>query len=258
MPERLRSLNGWLVCNEPRPGAQVRLVAIPGAGSGPESFRGWAPALPPWLETWLVSAPGRGHRVGEPVPSRLAAHVDSIATAMEEWDPTATVLLGHSMGALVALDLARHEVARGKPPLAVFVSALRAPSVTRSRRDHLLADDELLATARSRFGGFPSEIDQYPELREMALGILRRDLRALETHPIRSGPQLSVPLRVMGGASDPAVSREELEAWGLESTLPTSVTLFPGNHRYIESARVEVIEWLQGQLKELARGEKNA
>src|SRR5437899_4213129 len=105
----------WLKCWQPRPAAGVRLFTIPPAGSGPGLFADWSAALPPWIEVWSAVAPGRETRFPEPVPGRLMDHVEGIADGLRVMDAVPYALFGHSMGAIVAFELARHARDQHRP-----------------------------------------------------------------------------------------------------------------------------------------------
>ena len=249
------SRNRWLVCRSPRPGAQLRLLAIPSAGSGSGLFHVWDMALPRWVELWSVMAPGRESRYSEPVPDRLLDYVEAIGDALGGIEQIPLVVFGHSMGGRIAFELARHLGERRQPlPLHLFLSSIAAPSrYEREPPKHLLGDVELLMEVRRSYGGFPPEVERYPELLRAALRVLRDDLHALETHRERASAPLSVPISALGGNDDPSVSEEDLRAWEVETTGGFDLLLFQGDHRYMESRVEAVLAYLVPTLKALGR-----
>src|SRR5215470_7371202 len=81
---------------------------------------------------------------------------------------------GHSMGARIAFEVARHLRSLGLPqPLHLFISGCRAPHVPDSSPlDHAAPDDELTEKLQ-RLGGTPGEIMLYPELVRLLLPTIR-------------------------------------------------------------------------------------
>jgi medium-chain acyl-[acyl-carrier-protein] hydrolase len=223
---------------------------VPGAGSGPGFFRGWPALLPDWVELQTVAAPGREHRIGEPGVRRLTDHVEGIASALAGLAPLPLALFGHSMGALVAWELAHHLRATGGPsPSLLFISAMRAPHVPRSWPPLSgLADDALLSALRARFGGFPAELDRYPELKQMSLDTARHDLAALEAYHPPTRPPLEVPIRLLGGRDDGAAPPTSMRPWTHETTGRTTMRIFAGGHDYLATHPGPAAAWVTEEL----------
>jgi medium-chain acyl-[acyl-carrier-protein] hydrolase len=252
----LTASNKWLVCRNPRPEAQVRLVAVPPAGSGPGLYADWTSALPAWVELWLVVAPGRENRFSESVPRRLVDHVEAIAAALLLMDPLPVALFGHSMGGIVAFEVARRLRDAGRSvPHHLFLSGVRAPLLPRNYEpEHQLPTSQLLHSIRRRYGGLPAEVETHPELLEWSLELLRRDLRALETYHYRPADLLSMPISVLGGDADPSVPVDDLRAWAWETDHAFTLRVFAGDHRFLEGQRDAVLECVRDHLSAIGLG----
>src|SRR5688572_11823589 len=111
----------WIVTPRPNRAAAVRLVCLPHAGGGVATFRGWPEQLPA-AEVSIVQLPGRGSRLREPLVDSLVSAADAVADSIAASPACPTVLLGHSLGALIAFESARRLRDRGWPLLALFVS----------------------------------------------------------------------------------------------------------------------------------------
>ncbi len=247
--------NRWLISRARRPRAQLRLLTIPSAGSGSGLFHSWDSGLPQWVEHWSVMAPGRESRYSEAIPPRLLDYVEAVGSALEELDQVPLVVFGHSMGGRIGFELAHFLRAAGRPaPLHLFVSSIPAPSrYGREAPEHSLEDESLLRAVRRRYGGFPPEVERYPDLLRTALRVLRADLHALETHWARPGPPLAIPISAFGGRDDPSVSEEDLGAWSEETAGGFDLILFPGDHRYLEAGSEAVLASLVRKLKASGR-----
>jgi len=102
-------------------------------------------------------------------------------------------LFGHSMGALLAYELARElERTGARAPLRLFVSGFRAPDLP-ARGDplHVLPDDAL-AGRLNEFGGTPTKVMESNAMMELFLPPARADLAACETYEHAPGPPLFV------------------------------------------------------------------
>lgn len=114
----------WLVPLSGPADPEVELIMVPGAGDGPTTARTLPPYLPPSWRLSSVCLPGRGHRFDEPLAEDPYAMLDSVVDVLDSLGPAPVVLLGHSLGALWALE-AGGRLAR--PPALVATVACAPP-----------------------------------------------------------------------------------------------------------------------------------
>ena len=212
-------------------------------------FRSWQRELTQ-VGVHAVQLPGRGWRFREKPYTRVRDLAVAACDGLRPHLGQPFALFGHSLGALVAFEIARElRRQRGPEPFHLFVSARRGPR----RPDpaspmHGMPDARLLAEVRSRYGGIPEAVVQEPELLALLLPALRSDLEAVETYFCAPEPPLDVPISAFGGMSDPWASLDDLEAWRDETNGPFSVTRFPGGHFYLEESEAPLLEELGSQL----------
>jgi len=248
-----RALNDpWIQRPLPRPAARLRLLLIPHAGGGASAFRGWADALPPEVEVCPVQLPGRENRMREPAFDRLAPLVEALAGALERWRDLPYAVLGHSNGALIGFELARHARRTGVPgPVHLFASGRRAPDLPARTRDvHQLPQAELVAEL-AELGGMPREVLEHPELMALIVPLLRADMALTETYEHRDEPPLEAPITALAGTDDAKVPLEDAEAWGRHTSGGFRLHAFPGDHFYLYARREPVIAALLPQLRPL-------
>lgn len=227
----------WLQCFAPRPAAKARLFCFSHAGGGAASYRLWSTALPANLEVCAIQLPGRANRLREPALGSLAALVDALVPALRPCLNLPFAFFGHSMGAVLAGEVARALQAEGGPvPAHLFVSGRRpAHWPNPDPLLHPLSDADFVAEIQRRYGGIPPEVAAHEELLELLLPSLRADIRALETHQPPSGrAPLDCPISVFGGSDDPLTPREHLEGWRSETHGLFRVRVFPGDHFYLQ------------------------
>jgi medium-chain acyl-[acyl-carrier-protein] hydrolase len=159
---------------------------------------------------------------------------------------------GHSMGALVAFELARKMRREGLPaPAYLFVSAHRAPQLPNpDPTKHLLPDDELVAHLRD-LEGTPPEVLAHPELLDMVLPTLRADLTLLNTYDYVAEPPLTTPILALGGIGDKIVGRPQLAAWREVTAGAFAVQQFPGGHFYLHKVHPMLMQVLRRTLATL-------
>ena len=98
-------------------------------------------------------------------------------------DDVPFALFGHSMGALLAFELARRIRRAGGPcaSAAVRVSGHRAPELPRRHPAIAhLRDPEFITEICQRYGGVPDEVLRQPELLALFLPCLRADMTLIE------------------------------------------------------------------------------
>ncbi len=227
----------WLPDQALTASARYRLFCFPCAGGSAAAYRPWQRAMPGHIQVCPVELPGRGARLGEtPVaslPLLVRELVASLAGALDE--PFA--FFGHSMGGLVAFELARglreHGMAQ---PAHVFISSTTAPGAPGRRRlVHDAPECEIRQHLRT-LNGTPEELLTDDELMALVMPVLRADFAVLETYEYEAGEPLGVPLSVFGGRYDPVVSPADLAPWSEQSSVGTRFRLFPGDHFYLNTA----------------------
>jgi medium-chain acyl-[acyl-carrier-protein] hydrolase len=231
---------------------QLRLFCFPYAGGGAAIFRNWADELAPNLEVCAIQLPGRERRFSEPALRRLNEAVEILVPVLRPYLDLPFVFFGHSMGALIAYEVARGILKTvGAEPRALFVSGRWAPHLpSRKRNLHGLPQDELIAEVKA-LNGTPLEVFQHEELVELLTPILRSDLELVETYTEAGGPVLSCPVIAMGGRQDPDVTPDDLAAWRKVTTGMFKTMLFQGDHFYINGERASLLQAMRRELAAL-------
>jgi surfactin synthase thioesterase subunit len=220
---------------------------FPHAGGSPAAFTKWTANK---IETRIAHYPGRGSRFNEPSIKRIGTLIENLLPVIQPLLDKPFALFGHSMGGLIAFELARGLRKRNLPqPKVLFVSACAAPHIPDPNPPiHALPDDEFLE-ALKKFNGVPSEILNQPEALKIFLRILRADLEAVETYRFDSGePPLDIPIVAFGGLDDPRVSREGLEGWAKQTASGFESQFFPGDHFFINNSRKATLEFISADL----------
>lgn len=228
--------NPWLACPKPNPGAAVRLFCFPYSGAAASIYYPWAEMLPPSIEVCPVQLPGHGTRLREPLATRLTPQVEALAAGLAPACDRPFAFFGHSMGALLSFELARHLRRQGKPgPIHLFVSGHGAPHLPdRNPPLHQLPDDQFVAKLRE-LNGTPEEVLRHQELLQLLIPVLRADFAVCETYVYQPEPPLDCPISAYGGLGDGYVNREELAAWQEQTTGRFSLRMFPGDHFYLNT-----------------------
>ncbi|HEY4006931.1 MAG TPA: alpha/beta fold hydrolase [Pseudonocardia sp.] len=236
------------------------LLCLPHAGGDAGAFRSWAQAPVGGADVVSIDLPGRRHLPGssarsvlgpgEPSLRRLACDVaDEVVRSTQ--GPVA--LFGHSMGAVLAFEVAREMHRRAAERLSLLVVSGRdAPwSVSPLPVFHRMPDDRLWRSLRA-LGGIPAAVADDQGMRELFLPVLRADLTILEEHRAAAAV-LGCPVRVYAGQHDALVTEEGLAAWA-GADHDAAHRRFPGGHFYLAEHRAEVLRALTADLAETTTG----
>jgi medium-chain acyl-[acyl-carrier-protein] hydrolase len=182
-----------------------------------------------------LTLPGHDGRLHEPPRTDLCALAVELANDIEPATHASYVLLGHSMGAWLAFELARELRRRGaRLPDLLIVAAARAPHLPLDEASfHVSPDDELVAAVDRRYGGIPAAVRNSPELLRLVLPALRADLQMVETYNYRDEPPLDSEIFALGGTLDAAVTAAQLDGWRHHTSRAFSLRLMPGGHFFL-------------------------
>ncbi|MCB2263327.1 MAG: hypothetical protein LGR52_10405 [Candidatus Thiosymbion ectosymbiont of Robbea hypermnestra] len=141
---------------------------------------------------------------------------------------------GHSMGALLAFELARELRRQGKrEPFCLMVSGYRAPQLPLSNAPlHKLSEPALIDALR-HYGGTPEVVLAHEELMEIFIPVIRADFAIDETYVHVPEPPLGCPIHVFGGEADHMVAKDELDAWRQQTSGAFVLHRFPRGHFYL-------------------------
>ncbi len=239
----------WVRFPVPNPGAAIRLFCFPFAGGGASAFRAWCAGLPDFIEICPIQMPGREERHGEPLFTQMPELADAAAARIRHYLDKPFAFYGHSLGALLAFEVARRLRRAGAPlPLALFLGAHRAPHLPLLRRAfNDLPDRELVAEIRD-LSGTPAALLEDRDALGYLLPIVRADLEVCDTYRWVEEPPLPCPLAVYGGALDPNVPPRQLEGWASHTSGPFTLQIFPGNHFFLRSHQAPLLRSLGSHL----------
>ena len=234
----------WFVALGAKPQATVRLFCFSHAGAGSASYRGWSDAAPQNLEVCTVQLPGRENRLREPPFTSLVELAGGVADNFPMGDGLPFAFFGHSLGAMVAFETIRQLRRSEKPmPVALFVSASRAPQLPWPHPDVRHLDDiALLTEVHRRYGSVPEVILQDVELRELLTPTLRADLTLIETYRHEPETPFDFPVLAFGGNADRMVERAALEKWSEQTSASFQLRMLEGEHLFLQSRRRELMQ----------------
>ncbi|MDF3312864.1 alpha/beta fold hydrolase [Rhodococcus sp. T2V] len=228
------------------------LVCLPYAGSGASFFREWQGFAPRGLKILPVQLPGREERFAEALVTTVAQAVNDLVPRVLPAGRGASrvAIFGHSLGAVLAFELAHRLTAEGGVPLKrLFVSGSPGPATVREIRASSLADAQFLGQVND-LAGYSHPALENPELRELLLPVLRADVEMHENYRPPPHPPLDVPITALRGREDHLVSAAAVAEWATSTTAATSVLEVDGGHMYLTEHPHALVRLLAAQLSE--------
>ncbi|MGW2462284.1 thioesterase II family protein [Streptomyces sp. NPDC001761] len=228
---------------------QIPLLCLPHAGAGASFFWRWRKLMPAGLRLCPLQLPGREERIEEEPWTDVHTAVEGLLpdALNAARDAPAVAVFGHSLGAVLAYELARALAGAGVTVAELFVSGSPAPSAGRSQRATGIPDDEFIDRVEE-FAGDSHPALRMPELRELLLPVLRSDVAMHEDYRPRSGEALPAPITCLRGDSDQLVTQSDALAWSLATEVGFRYYEFPGGHMYLTDSAPQVVDVVSAVL----------
>ena len=239
----------WFLMSPRQLPADLRLFCFPYAGGSGTIYRNWAGQISPLIEVIPVELPGRGRRLGEPAFRRLPLLVEALVPVIADLLNTKFAFFGHSMGAIIAFELARELRRRGMPqPAHLLVSGRRAPQIPDDDPVTYDLPDEEFRAELLRLQGTPVEVVEHEELMRLLEPLLRADFELVQTYQYVDDAPLSCPIAAYGGINDDEVPRESLLEWKRQTESRFSLHMLPGDHFYLREAGRQLLLLMEREL----------
>jgi surfactin synthase thioesterase subunit len=223
----------WLEHRYRTPSALVRMYCFPFAGGSAAFYYDWGPALAPEVEVVPVQLPGRGRLADLPHARDIHDISDTLADMVADDavnSPAHLVLCGHSMGAIIAFEVACRLENAGIPVHRLIVTGRPAPHIRSPEHPVSGLDRGGLIEVLRAYGATPDEVLADDELLDLALPTVRADFRMIERYACRASQVLRCPLTAIGGTDDPGVPADAIRAWQRHTVGPFDAHLLPGGH----------------------------
>lgn len=223
----------------------TRLFCLPYAAGSVAVFHDWQL---PGTEIVALEPPGRGRRFGEPLLERVEPLVDDLLPEVADRIDGPFALFGHSLGGLVAFEIAHRLQADGVKPLVLFASGIRAPHLGPLTPPASLLGDEDFRRRLRELNGTPQELLDNDELMDLMVPVLRADFSVADNYVCRPRPPLNCPVVAFGSLRDPEVDLPALRGWEEHTSARFTAHVLPGDHFFLHSHRDQLLEHVAGHL----------
>ena len=214
------------------------------AGGNRYSFR----FLEPWLKDFEpipLELPGRGKRMGEMLLRDLnSAANDLFRQVTGKLSDHNFLFYGHSMGAYLALRVARMCEEAGKLPSNVVVSGNAGPGIRKGKDRFLLSREDFVSELK-RLGGIPEEFLNDSELFELFEPVLRSDFEIADRNKMDNEAAITAPLFAMMGSEEE--DTESISNWAKYTHGSFDYEIMPGDHFFIHQHPDRIAEIIKKQ-----------
>jgi surfactin synthase thioesterase subunit len=225
------------------------LYIFPHAGGSASAYAPFARAFSLDMKRIAVQYPGRTDRHDVPdIESieTLAADVHTMLSANNITD-TPVAFFGHSMGGLIAFEVARKFEANGGSIAALFLSASPAPG--HGGYEQLRgSDNELLKMVNEMTGSSGQFVDG--QFGETVLRTLR-NYGAITGYACPPGTTVACPIYAYAAAEDQAVSYQSVAAWSEFTRSEFAVRVVAGDHFYVTKTVDELVVDMEQRIEKL-------
>jgi len=228
-------------------GPTPTLYIFPHAGGSPQYYIPFAKAFSSDIKRIAVQYPGpRGtHDLASftSIPD-LADGVCQMLSPLDHSDG-AVSFFGHSMGGLVAFEVARRFESAGNPIAALFVSACGAPG--RIGYDYIPESDQGLLNAVSEMTGANPEFMENEEFAAKILPTLR-GLKAIANYDCPPDATVSCPIFAFLGDVDEVATYEKVQPWSQRTMSEFTARVFAGHHFYLNDHLADLVSDVEKKI----------
>lgn len=236
----------WFFVPKPNPKADLRLFCFPYAGGMAEIYYSWINDLPDNIELVAIQYPGHVPGTCEKLYTRLTHLAEDLVKEIEQLDDKKYVFFGHSMGVLVAYELAQKILqSKMRNPEYLFFAARNPPHLPIVQPlIHNMTDDEIIQVARA-FNALPEEVLRNQELLKVIIPILKADFEMIGTwNHDPDAEALDIPICAFSGVNDSLGLPKNMAEWNKYTKKDFRIIKVPEQHYFIlnKDVRKDVID----------------
>jgi surfactin synthase thioesterase subunit len=229
---------------------KTKLFCLPYAGGSATIYEKWKRYLHPSIELIGVDYSGRGRRFSEPLFDDFKKIVDDIFFILkDEITNSPYSIFGHSMGALVAYELAYKIQKEDLPmPIHIFLSGKGAPQF--SHRDKMIhnLDNHKFKEELLKLDGTPKEVLENDALMEIFLPILKSDFKAIEEYTyFEKAAPIDCNFTILYG-KDEKMPINKISEWQVHTKNKCNFFSFSGGHFFLHDHSEDIVSLINNTI----------
>ncbi|XP_071952695.1 mycocerosic acid synthase-like polyketide synthase [Antedon mediterranea] len=261
------SWKAWYVIDE-RVTPDIQLICFPPNGGGPSTYAWWQNNFDKYnVQVIMAKLPGWEGRQHE---KPLQTIEEMISHLTENLAPRLIsgkfVLFGHSLGGLLAFEVAHRLMERNIRPAHLVISSWYAPTLNYPNATELENAPKLLRQMEQDIKNNIRVVDKQSlklsfvdddvlgnnELMRRLIPCFHVGFRICQMYSNTHKEKLQCGMTIIGAKSDRFIPISSLDAWCLEieSNQPFKKIIVPGGHMHITSAKKKFFNEMQSVLKD--------
>lgn len=228
-------------------GGKPTLYIFPHAGGSAQYYVPFANAFSSDIKRIAVQYPGQRGTHDLASFTSIPDLADGVCRMISPPEPSdgQIAFFGHSMGGLLAFEVARRFEVAGDPVAVLFVSACAAPG--RIGYDYIPESDRGLLDAVSEMTGANPEFLENEEFAAKILPTLR-GLRAIANYDCPPEAVVSCPIFAFLGDDDEVATYEKVVPWSGRTTSQFTARVFDGHHFYLNDHLPDLVGDIEGKI----------
>ncbi|KRG11050.1 thioesterase II family protein [Staphylococcus sp. NAM3COL9] len=211
------------------------LFCIPFAGGNKTLYYPMRNNLPSHIQFKPLELPGRGERFVEPALDSIDDMVDDLVNQIIKEKPGEFILLGYSLGTILAYELYYKLDQLGYRPKHMILCASAAIGCLDRNNGIEYMDDKAFKQFVKDKGGTPDEILNHEELWELVKPALKNDFLAIDYYCNKPKErQVEINLSVFVGKQD-SICDNNLYKWSELTKGDVDYRFFEGDHFFINN-----------------------
>ncbi|KGJ86784.1 thioesterase II family protein [Colwellia psychrerythraea] len=226
---------------------KTTLICLPFAGAGTSFFNEWI-ELSDNITIEAIGLPGREKRFIEPVYTDVRLAAEGICRELLSNNDidldNPIVLFGHSLGAVLAFEVAQCLLKLNFPLMSLIVSGSPDPWTPRTQKATGLDDDAFIEKV-FEFSEYKHEALENEMMRELIMPALRADVEMHESYIAEKNACIDVPIVVLRGDKDNLVSSEQVQNWRHATSQSIEYKEMNGAHMFFVDQAKELLSLIE-------------
>lgn len=220
----------------------MKLFCFPYAGGSAMNYKKWIKYLPEQILVHPVELAGRGIRYKEACMTEFDQVIEDVYQFIIPQLDSPFAFFGHSMGALIAYELAK-KLKRDNNilPVHLFLSGRGAPSSEVGIKYSQMGLPELLKELK-KLGGITERFFEDETTRQIFIPILIDDFKVCESYRyVKEGSILECDFSILNGKQDHTMKSKDIIGWKSYCKCQCKIKNFEGDHFYINNCTEQVV-----------------